>query len=235
MPVITKDNLHIFTCTNEKYLTVSPVGICIEFHGLNLTGPYDEPEERSRKFAERGIILIKPMTNPWSWMNKKALEETERMIDILNEKYPGIENKICVAGGSMGGYESLMFSVYSRRPILSCTVNCPLCDTVRFVQDDIWRARTIIDAHYEEGDWDTILHRHNPIENIDKMQNIKYTVFQSVGDDIIDKEKQADRFVEAARGKLDLDYYIVDTYNHCELTPEMWEKYDDCIFRSFAE
>ncbi len=233
MSVITKDNLHIFACTNEKYLTADPVGICMEFHGLNLTLPYDEPEERSRKFAERGIILIKPMTNPWSWMNKKALEETERMIDILGEKHPGIDQKLCVAGGSMGGYESLMFSVYSKRPLLSCTVNCPLCDTYRFVQDDIWRARTIIDAHYEDGDWDTILHRHNPIENIDRMQKIKYAVFQCTGDDVIDKELQADRFVEAAKGKLDLEYFVVESSAHCGLTPEMWEKYDSLIFASF--
>lgn len=234
MSTVTKDNYHFFTYTNESLLTSAPKGVCIEFHGLNLTGPYAEPEERAKRFADQGIILVKPMTNPWSWMNPQAFSITETIMDILEEKYPQVKGNLALAGGSMGGYEALMYSVYTKRNLLSCTVNCPLCDCEQFRIDDPWRAKTIMCAHYEEGDFDKSLHDHSPINNIDKMPEIKYTVFQCTEDSIIKKEVQADRFVEAAKGKLDIAYYLSAGSEHCELTTDMWDKHDSIIFDSFT-
>lgn len=235
MSALNHDNYLMFTYTNESLMEKAPIGICIEFHGLNLTGPYAEPEERGKKFADRGIILVRPMTNPWSWMNPQALDITERIVEILGEKYPGVEKNLCVAGGSMGGYEALMFSAKSKYALKSVTVNCPLCDTERFKLDDPWRAKTIECAYYEEGDFAKSLHDHSPINCIDKMQKVPYYVYQCAMDQIINKERQADAFVEKAKGILDIQYYISETGEHCELIPELWEKYDGFIFESLEK
>ncbi len=233
MSAINKENYQLFTYTNENLLTGTPRGICIEFHGLNLTGPYWEPEERAKKFADAGVILVKPMTNPWSWMNPQAFEITERIVEILGEKYPNVDKNLCVAGGSMGGYESLMYSVYTDRKLLSCTVNCPLCDCEIFEQDDPWRAKTIKEAFYNEGDFAKSLSVHSPINRISDMPDIPYYVFQCTGDQIIKKDHQSDPFVEKAKASHNVTYFISETPEHCELSPELWIKYDECILSSF--
>ena len=224
----------MFAYTNEEYLKKAPVGICVEFYGLNLTTKSAEPEERAKAFGEKGVILLKPFTNPWSWLNPQSLDITERVIGILCEKYPGIEGNICVAGGSMGGYEALMFTVKSKYALKSCTVKCPICDLERFAVDDPWRTKTFECAFYEEGDFEKSLHDHSPVNNISRMPGIPYRIFQCRGDTIVVKEAQADVFVEKAKDVLDIRYYISDTSEHCVLTDELRDMYDGYIIGSLV-
>lgn len=235
MSPINHNNYRMFAYTNEEFLKKTPVGICVEFYGLNLTSKSEEPEERATAFGEKGIILMRPFTNPWSWLNPQALDITERVIDILCEKYKFIGNNICVAGGSMGGYEALMFSVKTKLRLKSCTVNCPICDLERFEVDDKWRAKTFECAFYEEGGFEKSLHCHSPINNIGRMQKIPYTVFQCRGDTIVKKERQADVFVEKAKDVLDIRYFVSDTSEHCVLSDDLREMYDGFIVDSLVK
>lgn len=234
MSQINNDNYRLFAYTNEEFLKTAPKGMCVEFFGLNLTSPQSEPKERAEKFGERGMIILRPFTNPWSWLNPQALDITERVIEIICEKYSGIRDNICTAGGSMGGYEALMFTVKTKYRLRSCTVNCPICDTERFNRDDKWRGKTFELAFYEEGDFEKSLHDHSPINNIEKMPDIPYRVFQCRGDTIVKKETQSDVFVEKAKDFLDIRYFISDTSEHCVLSEELAKMYDDFIVDSLV-
>lgn len=235
MSLINDKNYLMFAYTNEEFLKKAHVGICVEFYGLNLTAKTAEPEERAKAFGEKGVLLVRPFTNPWSWLNPQSLDITESVIGVLCGKYPGIEGNICAAGGSMGGYEALMFTVKSKYGLKSCTVKCPICDLERFAVDDPWRAKTFECAFYEEGDFEKSLRVHSPVNNIDKMPKIPYRIFQCRGDTIVTKETQSDVFVEKAKDVLDVRYFVSDTSEHCVLTDELNGLYDGSIIGSLAE
>ena len=65
------------------------------------------------------------------------------------------------------------------------------------------------------------------------MPDIPYYVFQTTGDNIIRKDRQTDPFVEKLKADHRVEYFISDTPEHCELSPELWVKYDECIFSGF--
>ncbi len=235
MSLINEKNYLMFAYTNEELIEKAPVGICVEFYGLNLTAKTTEPEERARAFGEKGVLLVRPFTNPWSWLNPQSLDITESVIGVLCGKYPGIGENICVAGGSMGGYEALMFTVKSKYALKSCTVKCPICDLERFASDDPWRTKTFECAFYEEGDFEKSLRVHSPVNNIGRMPKIPYRIFQCGGDTIVTKEAQSDVFVEKAKDVLDIRYFVSDTSEHCVLTDELSVLYDDFIIDSLVK
>ena len=79
--MITYQDLRKFCYSNDQLITAPIKGICLDFFGLNNTAMFWEDSERAVKFAQQGIIYVRPYLNPWAWMNRQGVEITDRIVD----------------------------------------------------------------------------------------------------------------------------------------------------------
>lgn len=151
--VIRKDNLASFAYTNEPLLQQPPKAVALDFHGLNMNQMLQEHSEKARLYAQRGLLLVVPYDNPWSWMNSVAVAETDAIVDAVYAKL-SLSDRVPLlsTGGSMGGLSALVFSARSARPVAGCAANCPVCDLPYHYTERPDLPRTILSAFWHEGD-----------------------------------------------------------------------------------
>ena len=157
--LITYENLKYFTYSNDKDISCDIKGIAISFGGLGHDFMTTDSNGRSRLTAQNGIIYLLPYDNPWSWMNRQAIDFTDEIIDVLFEHYCLDEQTPIVAsGGSMGGLSAIVYSYYSKRTPIACITNCPVCDLVYHYSERDGLPRTLYSAFYnEEGNMFDVL------------------------------------------------------------------------------
>ena len=198
--MITYEDLRKFCYSNDQLITAPIRGVCLDFFGLNNTAMFWEDSERAVKFAEQGIIYVRPYLNPWAWMNAQAVEISDRIVDVLAGYYGLGDVAVCSTGGSMGGMSSLVYAHYSKHRIVACVSNCPVCDLP-----------------------------YHLTERVD-LPRIPYHIFHCEADQAVNIDMHSARFVAAMReAGYDLTYDTVPDAGHCKLTPEMWEKFDEWI------
>jgi hypothetical protein len=64
------------------------------------------------------------------------------------------------------------------------------------------------------------------------MPDVSYTIFHCTADQAVNKELHSDRFVEAMRPAHRVDYYAVADRDHCDLTEEAKQQYNEAIERA---
>lgn len=236
--IINYQNFRSFAYSNDKLCSNEIKGVVITFNGLGFSAMYSDDDSFSKELAEKGIINIVPYFNPWSWMNRQTVELTDELVDVIFKHYnlDGCTS-IVSCGGSMGGLSCLVYAKYAVRTPVSCVANCPVCDLPYHYTERPDLPRTLYSAFKGyDGTFEDALKSASPIHLADSMPKIKYYIFHCDRDTCVNKEKHSDRFVSIMKkaGHC-VDYYEVKGREHCDLSSEMRELYNQKIYGSILE
>lgn len=226
--IITFDTIRQFAYVNDNICKKPICGIVVAFFGLSATVMYHEDFPDAEFFAERGILHVVPYNNPWSWMNRQAVDYTDEILDVLIEHYALDKNlPVVSSGASMGGQSALVYTAYSAHKPIACVANCPVCDVVYHFTERFDLPRTLYSALYREpGTLEDALKSISPLHLASKMPPVEYHIFHCNQDKSVNIDAHSEKFVaEMRRLNHHITYDIVDGRGHGDLTPEMREKY----------
>lgn len=234
MDIINYDDLRLFAYSNDRLCRGKIRGITITFPGLGGMAMFGDDYEPGLFFAERGIVYLNPYVDPWCWMNSRAVDYTDRVVDCIFKKYSLPEGTPVVStGGSMGGQSALVYMVYAARTPAACVVNCPVCDLPYHYTERNDLPRTLYSAFYgQEGTLEEAMKTASPLHLADRMPQSDYYIFACEKDEAVNKERHADAFVKALRPDLNVTYHNVPGRGHCDLPDDMKALYDQYIVRS---
>ncbi len=228
--IITYENLRNFAYSNDKLCKGKIRGIVLSFFGLGGMSMFDD-EPNGTDLAGQDVVYLIPYNNPWAWMNRQAVSYTDELVDVIMNHYHLPEDiPIISTGGSMGGLSALTYMAYAKRTPAACVANCPVCDLPYHFTERPDLPRTLYSAFANyEGSMQDALESASPLHLAAKMPEAVYTIFHCECDMAVNKEAHSDRFVEALRGRMPVTYYVVPEKGHCDLTPEMWEKWREAM------
>lgn len=228
--IITFENIRNFAYVNTHLIKGDVRGIIIFFEGLGGQVMFNAVEnEIGVKWAEKNVIYVYPYNNPWNWMNKRAIDTTDEIIDALFDYYnlPS-DTPIISSGHSMGGQASLVYSRYSHRTPTACVANCPVCDMVYHYTERIDLPRTLYSAFGDEdGTLSEVLARYSPLHLADTMPDIPYYIFHCENDNDVNIDKHTKRFIDALGDRHKVVYNLVPDKPHCELDDAAKAKWDE--------
>ena len=227
--LITFETMDNFAYVNYNVGRKPIRGITLQFFGLggqDMWGFGTETDD-GRFYGEQGILCVVPYNNPWSWMNRQAVEYTDEILDVLISHFDLPDDiPITSTGGSMGGMAALVYSAYAKRTPVACIVNCPVCDLPYHYTERRDLPRTLYSAvYYEDCSLQKALEDRSPVHLGDKMPDIDYYFFHCAGDDCVSKARHSDVFVGKYKDTRNITYYEIDGQGHCYMPPEMGEKY----------
>ena len=226
--LITYENLRKYAYSSDLICKKPIRAVAVNFLGLNGCGMYNEDPGEALYLKDHGILYVVPYTNPWSWMNRQAVDYTERVLDVLFEKYalPG-DTPIVSMGGSMGGLSSIVYVRSAKRTPVAAVANCPVCDLVCHFYERPDLPKSMYSAFwYEDGNIDDALMAHSPYHLAEKLPDIPYHIFHCTDDKSVNIHSHSEKFVKKMRElgrKITFD--TVEGRGHCELSDEMREKY----------
>jgi Prolyl oligopeptidase family. len=232
--LIHYDNLRSFAYSNDKLCDGQIKGIVLEFSGLGGQEMLLKDSDKAKDFAKRGIIFAVPYCNPWCWMNKQAVNYVDEIIDVLINHYNLSKNiNIASTGGSMGGLSALVYTRYAKITPVVCVANCPVCDLPYHFTERPDLPRTLYDAffHYDCSMEDALM-SNSPLHLVDSMPDILYHIFHCDADTAVNKELHSDKFVEQMKKCHKINYHVVPDRGHCNLTEDMWKKYNEYIYQA---
>lgn len=236
--IITMENLHNFAYCNHRICKKPIKGLVVSFFGLYGCDMYDTDTPEGERYAGEGILYLVPYQNPWAWMNKQCVAFTDELMDVLFKAYDLPEDLPVISTGcSMGGLSALVYMAYSKRIPAACVANCPVCDMPFHFTERADLPRTIYSAVYNyDCTLDEALRSLSPLHLTDKLPNkARYYIFHCEKDGAVNKEKHSDRLVEKMKNSHTIEYFTVPDRGHCDLTPEMWEKYHECAICAVLE
>ncbi len=229
--LITYPTLRNFAYSNDKICKKPVRGIALSFFGLGGQTMFDDDPELGVFLAERGIVLLIPYTNPWSWMNRQAVDYADELVDVIMTEYALPESTPVIAcGGSMGGQSALVYTAYAKRTPKACVTNCPVCDLPYHFTERPDLPRTLYSAFGQYAcSLDEALRSASPLHLAEagKMPDVKYTLFHCEEDKAVNKQMHSDRFVKAL--PFAVQYYAVPERGHCDLPEEFKVMYNQAI------
>ena len=233
--MINHNNLRLFAYSNDKLINGNIRGLVMDFQGLGFNGILDEDPDKGRFYAENGLIYVVPYVDPWAWMNRTAVMTADSIIGTLEEKY-GQTFPVCSTGGSMGGQEALIFCLYSSRDVVSCVVNCPVCDMEYHITEREDLPRTMLAAFGGAEDFDAELRSRSPYHVADRLPKIPYTVFHCEEDRAVNIDDHSVKLVERMRALgHDVTFIRVPGRGHCDLDGKAEKQYFDAVLSSFCD
>lgn len=233
--LITMQNLHDFAYCNDRICKQPIKGLVLSFFGLGDARMLTEDPDEGHRFAERGILYLVPYQNPWAWMNRQNVAFTDELVDVLWQAYQLPDTlPIVSSGGSMGGLSALVYMVYAKRTPVACAANCPVCDLPYHFSERRDLPRTLYSAFGTyEGTMEEALRSASPLHLIERMPTqAEYFIFHCGGDLAVNAELHSGRFVEQLQKTHRVSYDVVPERGHCDLSPELWAKYDACICKA---
>ena len=232
--LINYENLQCFAYSGDRLCKAPIRGIVVDFRGLGCDDMLETAPPEALLLAEQGIIYLYPYNNPWAWMNRQAIAMTDELIDVLISHYRLPDDiPIVSVGGSMGGLSALVYMVYAKRTPIACVANCPVCDLPYHYTERPDLPSTLYSAFYEfDGTLGEALRSVSPLHLIDRLPDVPYTIFHCEKDSAVNKAMHSDRFVEAARSRLDIRYIPVPDRDHCDLPPEYRSDYWNCCIKA---
>lgn len=231
--IITSKNLRSFAYVNDEVCKKPYKKIVVSFMGLGGADMIGGDNEQGRKFGEQGILFVIPYLNPWSWMNEQAVRETDEIIDALLERTGEKSLPVVSSGGSMGGLACIVYTRYSAHKPYKCVANCPVCDLPYHYTERPDLPRTLYSAFgtYNTATLKEAMEKASPLHlarNCD-MPDVLYYIFHCEEDKAVNKGMHSDEFVRAMKNFRRIEYYAVPGRGHCDLSPEMWDKYNGII------
>ena len=226
--IITMQNLRSLAYCNIAICQKPIRGIVLSFFGRGGSAMYDEETDDGRRYAEKGILYLKPYQNPWAWMNRQTVDYVDELLDVLFAAC-GLPDDLPIVstGGSMGGLSAIVYMAYAKRTPVACVANCPVCDLVYHFTERPDLPRTLYSAFYhEEGTVDEVLAKASPLHLTKEMPKVQYHIFHCDQDKAVNLQKHSGRFVDEMKTLgHELTFDIVPGRGHCDLTDEMMEKY----------
>lgn len=154
-------------------------GIMLYFRGLSYTLIEAQDTCGYEMCAENGILFLFVQYNPWCWMNDKAVNYTDAIIDVAIGQN-GLEKDVPVGiyGGSMGGFCAFRYAEKSKHNIAAVCVNCPCVDIeYECFNGNNGILRTYFDSVMEEtDDFFTYIKENSPLNRVDKLPRIPYRI-----------------------------------------------------------
>ena len=165
---------------NNRHLIKGEIkGIMLTFRGLGYTLNPSVDTCSYDICAEKGILLIFPQYNPWSWMNKKTVDYVDAIIDAAIEMNSLAKDiPVGIYGGSMGGYSAFHYAAKGKHNIVSVCANCP-CVNMEYecFNGNKTVLRTYFDsAQTDTDDFRTYVYENSPLNTVDKLPKIPYRI-----------------------------------------------------------
>ena len=236
--IITMQNLRSLAYCNIAICQKPIRGIVLSFFGRGGSAMYDEETDDGRRYAEKGILYLKPYQNPWAWMNRQTVDYVDELLDVLFAAC-GLPDDLPIVstGGSMGGLSAIVYMAYAKRTPVACVANCPVCDLPYHFTERPDLPRTLYSAFGTyPGTMEEALPTASPLHLAEKLPaSADYYIFHCEADTKVNKQQHSDRFVERLRAGHSVSYYAVPERGHCDLTEEMISLFHQCAIRSIEK
>ncbi|MCM8828449.1 MAG: prolyl oligopeptidase family serine peptidase [Candidatus Omnitrophica bacterium] len=203
--IINVSFISTFDRTRQTYLMQKPInskccGIFIYLHGA--TNHQEQGFDReifNGTFArlqdflyESNYVYVCPEYRGDSWMNEPAESDMKQLIGFLKEKFNTVN--IFIAGGSMGGTGSLIFTARNTHLVSGVLALCPATDITELYfswsnPDKDFLARTIESAY--EGDPEKVpdeYRRRSAIYLVERFHSIPLAIIHGDADMLIPVE-----------------------------------------------
>lgn len=229
--MIDYENLRSFCYSNDRLIEGAPRGIAVNFCGLGFKEMFDKDPDDGVSYAADGVILVIPYLDPWAWMNSVAVAETDAIVSALEERYGPLP--VVSSGGSMGGEEAIVWCAYSKKNIVACVANCPVCDMEYHLTERPDLPRTMYAAFSGGGDFRGELAAHSPVRLAERLPRIPYSVFHCEEDRAVNLAAHSEKFVAAmeAAGR-DITFTRIPGRGHCDLSPDGYRAYRAAIMNA---
>ena len=235
---VTWETLDSF-CKSNVHEVKGPVrGIVVEHPWLGQQDrEYCQKSVMDRATRE-GIVYLHVWAHPWSWMSSAQVRLTDRLLDVIIDRF-GLPNWVPVVsiGNSMGAHGALMYPQLTKKNVVAVAANCPPCDLEAHFGERPDLPRTLAAAYADEKDFGAALRAHSPLASVEGFKDIAYFVYQAEEDKAVSKTLHGDRFVEAAakraKGPLKLTYVVGKGCGHCQMSESDLEAYENAVFAPF--
>jgi alpha-beta hydrolase superfamily lysophospholipase len=198
----------------DAFCSGKPRAVIVNFHGLGFGGLKNGPNAEESEWGSVGGLVVFPYYGPWSWMNRSARSFVDRHFE-LDAQIPRI-----IAGGSMGGQASLIYTRYSAHRIAACFANYPVCDLAYHFTERPDLPPTMRHAYRDEPNFQQALEEHSPLVQAAGMPDAPYLIIHGDNDQAVNKEKHSDRFVaEMRRRGKNIEYVEVPGMGHGSNVP----------------
>ena len=207
-----------FAWTNEDFLGGAIRGVILEFPGLGSMGMKGEgPDAQELEWGQAGGLTVAAFQDPWGWMNPQTVAFTDEVVDAVFARHAlAPETPVIAIGGSMGGYEALVYSLKGRHPVAAVAANCPVCDLPFHYTERPDLPRTLHHAFGSYGDISEALAAHSPLHQADRLLDVPYLIVHGDEDTAVGKAAHSDKLVEKMRGRgLNVDYREQPGMGHC--------------------
>lgn len=233
---ITPSNLRDFAYCNDRICSRPIRGIVLNFFGLGGQDIYRQETDYGKFFASHGVLLVVPYNNPWAWMNRQAVSMTDEIMDTVMEMLDLPEDlPIVSSGGSMGGLSAITYCVYAKRTPVACVANCPVCDLPRHLHERKDLPRTLYSAFWNyEGTLEKALETVSPMHLGSRLPDIDYYLFHCQEDEAVNIHLNTEAFAAKMSGFRRVHVYRVPDRRHCDLSPEMWDRYKAHILEAIS-
>lgn len=240
--LMTPKTVDKFAYTNVNFISGKIKGIVLSFRGLGGAKMLDDetPEiiDNAKLYGERGILFVIPYANPWAWMNAQAVKYTDELVENVIALH-GLDSTVPViaSGGSMGGQQAIVYTMYASKTPKACVVNCPVCDMPYHFTERPDLPRTMYSAYFEEeGDIEDILKTRSPLHLADKLPRVPYYLFHCNQDKAVNIDMHSEKFVSAMRAAgHDIKYHIVSDRGHCQLDDEAKALFADYVTKEIEK
>jgi dipeptidyl aminopeptidase/acylaminoacyl peptidase len=220
-PVMAIEEMNQSAWIGEPFRSGETTAVIVNFHGLG-GGGKNGPGYEEQEWGSNGGLVVYPYYGPWSWMNRSARAFVDRLITSvyhhqkLDETVP-----LIIAGGSMGGQASLIYTRYSPHKIAACFANFPVCDLEYHFTERPDLPATMRYAYRDyPGTFTDALIEHSPLKQASSMPAIPYLLIHGDKDLAVNKEKHSDRFVaEMRKASRDIEYLEIPGMGHNTNTP----------------
>ena len=225
--IMTPETLSSFAYTNVNFIKGKVRGVVLSFRGLGGAKMFNDesPEvvDNAKLYGERDILFVVPYANPWAWMNAQAVKYTDELVETVFKRFDlPADTSVISTGGSMGGQQAIVYTMYAARTPDACVVNCPVCDMPYHYTERPDLPRTMYSAYFEEdGDIEDVLKTRSPLHLADKLPKIPYYLFHCSEDKSVNINMHSEKLIAAMKAAgHDVTYHIVEGRGHCALTDE---------------
>ncbi|MGD0091180.1 MAG: prolyl oligopeptidase family serine peptidase [Planctomycetota bacterium] len=236
--MMTREKMEAVAFIADKQVCGRIRGVIVNFHGLGDPGLRSVPSYEENEWAAAGGLVVMPYCGPWSWMNRQARALVDELVDAVYAHF-NLQDTVplVLTGGSMGGYCSLLYARYARRPLKACLAQFPVSDLKYHFSERPDLPRTIYCAFsgYAE-DLEALFKEHSPLDQVAFMPRVPYLIIHGDADKAVSKAAHSDKLVAAMR-KLgfEVEYIEVPGMGHTEpLFYDVYRKKIDFVKRALA-
>lgn len=208
--------------TNYEFIKSEIKGIAIYLSGLGHVINLPADGEVGPFCAENSILYIYPFLNPQCWMNRRAVMQTDAIIDCAIERYNLSKDvPVGIYGGSMGGYSTFHYAIKSKHNIVAADLNCPCCN----IEFEIFNNQnSVLRSYYESAiddtdDFKAYAFENSPINMVDKLPKIPYRMVVGLKDNVLIPSQHGLLMAEKmSNAGLDVERIDMPAVAHCNLT-----------------